>query len=141
MPKSQHPQFNYELRSGDCGPDTGHYHSFGEVRGPMIPGGYSASAAPYPTRQAARQQMRSKIGHVATVGYPENHCPICPKSAPRLQLDATLAPSAHTPPQPRRRPAFAKDTPLHPKSHSDAATPPRYGANRAGSHRTGTAAP
>ena len=79
MPECQCPQYNCELRSGDFGPDTGHYHIFGEVLGRMIPGGYSAARGPYRDRQAARQQMNYKIGHVATVGFPENQCPLCHK--------------------------------------------------------------
>ena len=82
MPQCPCLQYNRELRSGDFGPDTGHYHVFSEAWGRMIPGRYSATAAPYPTRQAARQQMGRKLGHVATVGYHENHCPLCRKTAP-----------------------------------------------------------
>ncbi len=69
------PQFNCELQSGDFGPHTRHYHIFREAYGQMI----RPNPQPHPTRQAARRSVGNLIGHVATVGYPANHCPICPK--------------------------------------------------------------
>ena len=82
MPKCQLPQFNYELRSGDFGPDTGHYHVFGEVRGQMIHGGYSAARGPYRTHQAARQQMGNKSATSPPSATPKTTAQSAPKAPP-----------------------------------------------------------
>ncbi len=103
------PQYNCELRSGDFGPDTGHYHIFREVWGRMIPAGYSAARGPYPTRQAARQQM----GNKSATSPPS----ATPKTTAHSAAKAPPTPTRHHPSAPRPHTAATPQTPRFRQRH------------------------
>ena len=74
---STRAEFKGELRSGDFGPDTGHFHVFAEVYGSMARGGWRNANGCYPTREEARKAIGPTGGHQAIVGVPADTCRTC----------------------------------------------------------------
>ena len=67
MERTDRPDYAGELRSGDFGHDTGHYHAMVEFYSMMI-----RERGCFATREEAQAEHAHRIGHVAIVGvsYP-----------------------------------------------------------------------
>lgn len=67
MPTVPYPPYEGELRSGNFGPNTGHYHAYVESYGVMARHVRDGKKC-YHSRAEARQATPRRSGHVAVVG-------------------------------------------------------------------------
>lgn len=74
--RSPYPPYEGKLRSGDFGPDTGHYHTYLELHGKMARHEQDGRKC-FDTRQDARLAAWHRRGHIAIVG--ELHTADCVK--------------------------------------------------------------